>query len=450
MEIFLPRYEVNQPTWFYLSLLLIVAVFFRFNRVFSLRNFDLLLLLSASPGLIFVNSDAGPVRLAGHVWLYVVACLFLLRLFMDSFFNRRPYLGQNLNVQGLGFLCCAAFAFLMTQAISQALPAGTQDAVQQANDMLTRTATDTPAGEDQMVAVGPAPAVLAAPAQLVFQDLAPRIVAILAHAAVIIGLWFVGRNLFADKSLGLAMATLYLLLPCTAFNVGEYVHVLPAALMVWAFVCYRQPVVSGILLGLACGTMLFPVFLLPIWAAFYGRKRAGRFAAALAGVAVALVSTFALTSSDVLGFMEKTLGTIDVALAQFSSLQLTNSPNSTQYFWGNLGILSVYRLPVMVAYFVMVAIMTIWPRFRTVEVLLAQSAAALVGTQLWYTQRGGVYLLWYLPLILMVVFRPRLLHLRPLEPAEAASEGNRAAGGNSLSGSIAAPRLSPVRNIQLF
>jgi hypothetical protein len=37
----------------------------------------------------------------------------------------------------------------------------------------------------------------------------------------------------------------------------------------------------------------------------------------------------------------------------------------------------------------------------------------VVGTQFWYPQEGGVYLLWYLPLVLMVTFRPRLVHLTP-------------------------------------
>jgi len=32
----------------------------------------------------------------------------------------------------------------------------------------------------------------------------------------------------------------------------------------------------------------------------------------------------------------------------------------------------------------------------------------VVATQFWYSHQGGVYLLWYLPLLLLVVFRPRL------------------------------------------
>ena len=70
------------------------------------------------------------------------------------------------------------------------------------------------------------------------------------------------------------MVCLYLLLPCTAYDVGNVVHVLPPALIVWALTAYRRPLVSGVLMGLACGTLVFPVLLLPIWLAFYGRRGA--------------------------------------------------------------------------------------------------------------------------------------------------------------------------------
>lgn len=442
MDLLLRGYHVNQPTWFYLSLLLIVAVYFRFSRVFSLRNVDLALLLSASPGLIFVNAEAASAQSFGHAWLFVIACLFLLRLFLDPLFQRRPYLGQNLNTQGLGFLCASAFAFLMTQAITGALPEATHETVQRADHLITRTATDPDTADDKPPSAGPAAPLIAAPVNFVFEDLAARILAILAHAAVVCGLWFVGRNLFSDKGIGLAMATLYLLLPCTAYNVGEFNHVLPAALIVWAFVCFRKPVVSGILLGLACGTLLFPVFLLPIWAAYYGRRGAGRFILALSGVTVVLLASLAFTSIDSSSFLQKTIGTINVALTALSDTTLSSG------FWNDASYLSVYRLPVMVAYFIMLIVMTIWPRHRTLETLLAQSAAAIIGTQLWYTQKGGVYLLWYLPLVLMVVFRPRLLHLRNAgETSDTAEQANVQAKRTAPS---AATNRTSARNMQLF
>lgn len=455
MDVLLQGYDVNRPTWFYLSLLLIVSVYFRFTRLFSLRNADLCLLLAASPGLIFVGSTDSDAQFFGHAWLLAVASLFLIRLFADPYLGRRPYLGQNLNPQGMGFLCASACAFLMTQAITGALPDGTHDTVQRgaelvqliSNDPVPGVAApaggDGTAGGDALPSAGPAAPLLTAPFALAFEDLAARILAILAHLSVICGLWFVGRNLFADKSLGLAMATLYLLLPCTAYNVGEFNHVLPSALIVWAFVCYRKPVVSGVLLGLACGTLLFPVFLLPIWVAYYGRRDAARFAAALVCVGMVLLGSLALTSIDSNSFVQKTIGSINLALAALSGADISSG------FWANVDYLSVYRLPVMVAYFVMLIVMTIWPRRRNVEVLLAQSTAAIVGTQLWYTPNGGIYLLWYLPLMLMVVFRPRLTHLRnPGDGQELDEAANVTSGAFGQAPLL--PRTATHRSLQLF
>ena len=42
----------------------------------------------------------------------------------------------------------------------------------------------------------------------------------------------------------------------------------------------------------------------------------------------------------------------------------------------------------------------------------------LIGIQFWFADQGGVYLLWYLPLLLLLVFRPNLADREavPLHP----------------------------------
>ena len=62
MRDLLTGYDVNAPTWFYLSSLLIVAVFFRFGRIWSLRNIDVVLLLSLAPGLLMVEPERLGIR----------------------------------------------------------------------------------------------------------------------------------------------------------------------------------------------------------------------------------------------------------------------------------------------------------------------------------------------------------------------------------------------------
>jgi hypothetical protein len=59
----------------------------------------------------------------------------------------------------------------------------------------------------------------------------------------------------------------------------------------------------------------------------------------------------------------------------------------------------------------MLIALTVWPVRKNLEHLLAHSAAVVVATQFWYPHQGGIYVLWYLPLMLVVTFRPRLSHL---------------------------------------
>jgi hypothetical protein len=72
---------------------------------------------------------------------------------------------------------------------------------------------------------------------------------------------------------------------------------------------------------------------------------------------------------------------------------------------------------VMAVFLVGVVMLTIFPRKKNIEHLMAHSAAIIVATQLWYPQHGGIYVMWYLPLLLAVVFRPRLTHLVPPDSA---------------------------------
>src|SRR5262245_50137850 len=113
MDVILRGYFVNDATWFYLSLLLILAVYFRFSRVLGLRNLDLALLLSISPGLLLVQHNE--TLSLGYGWLFLVTGLLLVRLFVDSLWKRRPLLEQNLNFAGMAFLAIAAFTFLMSK-----------------------------------------------------------------------------------------------------------------------------------------------------------------------------------------------------------------------------------------------------------------------------------------------------------------------------------------------
>jgi hypothetical protein len=428
MEEILSGYRVNEPTWFYLSLLLILAVFFKFGRFWSVRNLDLMLLLSLAPGLLLVRATS-LFPSVGYCFLFAVSGLLLVRLMLDAVFTRRPRLEQNLNPAGMAFLCASALLFQTTKIMTEQPDVAAVRTVRGADNLLKRqdVSTSTSEAPDPQSETGPAGPLLATPVVPLAggtEVAAARAMAFLSHLAVIFGLIAVGRWHFSDTSLGLSMAALYLLLPCTAYDVSKVNHLLPAALIVWAVAMHRRPMVAGMLLGLACGTVFFPIFLLPIWVAFYWKRGALKFGMALVLTGAVLLGSLILTSADSLSFKQQTLGSIDWSVLKFEA-------DDGVGFWGLYN--PAYRIPVFATFLMMLIALTIWPQRKNLEHLLAHSTAVVVATQFWYPHQGGIYVLWYLPLMLVVTFRPRLNHL-PLE--ERSPEARVAASSDGSRGDV--------------
>ena len=91
----------------------------------------------------------------------------------------------------------------------------------------------------------------------------------------------------------------------------------------------------------------------------------------------------------------------------------------TGSFW--VGIDPSYRLPVLIAYLALVIVTMIWPAGKNLGELIALSAALLVASQFWYLDKGGTLVLLYLPLVILMMFRPTIPPAEavatPLQPA---------------------------------
>ena len=124
------QYErVNPTSWAYLSSLLLLALFFKFNRVFSVRNVDLFMLIALAPGLLLVlfsyekeglgdAANAVEIQKLGFQWLFAVGAIILIRLLIDPAMVRRPLLDPNLNAAGLAFLGSSLLFFLMANVVT--------------------------------------------------------------------------------------------------------------------------------------------------------------------------------------------------------------------------------------------------------------------------------------------------------------------------------------------
>jgi hypothetical protein len=432
-------FEFNLPnatTWFYFSFLLAVALFFKFSRLLSVRNWDVVTVFLLVPGLLLLQqgrsqpadpgkhqaaaaasvvasaggnslslpasglsglgglartTELAPSRLPwfGYLWLVCGSAYFLLRCLFDLALVRRPALAPNLNFSGLAwlggalFICLAAVAFRQTD-----------------RDGPAPVAADRAAAEN-----GGAPNVGKQPpaVQAALRPLPPwlmRTLAVLCHLAIAAGLVVIGARHFQDAAAGMAAATFYLMLPYTGHHVGQVHHVWPTALIVWAVAAYRLPSLAGVFLGLAAGTIYFPVLLFPLWLSFYWRRGAGRFTVAfLLTVAVSVGATALIlyVNEDLARRIGETIAASD--------WQPWKVP-AAEGLWK--GVHWAYRIPVFIAYLAFVLTTALWPAPKNLAHVIALSAALLTGIQFWYADQGGVYVLWYLPLYLLLVFRPNL------------------------------------------
>jgi hypothetical protein len=418
MDQFLKGYDLNLTTWVYLSSLLTIAIYFKFNRLWSMRNLDILALVAMAPGVVLVKigEDNRDDRLlyAGYIWLLACGAWFLVRLLLDSRMVRRPLLEPNLSLGGLTFIGVALLIFLMVNVVTKSPKEEDLEGLKMLDAMLHRE--QAPAGDQNLIQQGPGfpplflipsittkwiskvhPAVPKNGGAYMVQAATARTMAILSHIAVVAGIVLIGVWHFDNIRTGIAAATLYLLLPYTAGYTGYVYHVVPAALLVWAIAAYRLPIVSGMLLGLATGAIYYPLFLLPLWVGFYWQRGLLRFTIGYVSMLAMLVGLLALTSTD-----------FDHFLAQVKMMAgWTNlAAPGVKGFWVFHLSSRPYRLPVLALYVGMCAFFALWP--KNLGSLLSCSAAVMLGTQFWNANGGGIYVAWYLPLLLLTIFRPNL------------------------------------------
>lgn len=438
-------------TWVYLSSFLLVGVFFVFHRLWSVRNLDILLLLLLTPGLLLAYEGRKQRRLAPQVipastmaddegqnglepvqyvaaaqeavgaadepstsaplnppeqWTadqlefagfaaLLIACgLLLIRMLIDPALVRRPLLEPNLSIGGLSFIGVSLFLFLMSNVITSDPELSDQRGpklgpgyalLYRLPDLPT-----TPEHEGPVWNSGDKPG----DTQWVY-NLA-RALVILANLAIVIGIVGVGYWHFENVKTGIGCATMYLLFPYTAQMAGNVEHALPGALLTLAILAYRQPLIAGCLLGLASGLVYYPLFLLPLWISFYYHRGLGRL---LLGV----VSMLALLAGLLLlrgwpNFVE--------AIRDMFGLWRPAMENLSG-IWG-LGFDPMFRLPVLVAFILLSFSFVFWPPRKTLGTLMCGTAAVMLAAQFWHGYGGGLYMAWFLPCVLLTVFRPNL------------------------------------------
>lgn len=428
------HYErVNPTSWAYLSSLLMLALYFKFNRIWSVRNIDLFLLISLAPGLLLVQwaaenagvkANAAEIQYLGFLWLFVTEGLLLARLLVDTAMVRRPLLEPNLNAAGLLFMGGSLLFFLMANVVTgKPSPGDLSPARQEAvRAEESETSEDQAEQSDSFATDGPGfwllyrlPRIVTQQSigasgdqsaedtgerdreELRIREATTRVTAILSHVLIVAGLLVIGHWHFENITAGIATVTMYLMLPYSALWTGSVDHALPASLLVWAIALYRRPLLAGMMIGLASGTVYYPMFLLPLWCSFYWQRGLKRFITGVLLMIGVFVVTMAITATS----MDKFLA----GLQQMFGLRLpaTTDLDGIWRTWS-----PVYRYPVLAAFVALSFSFTIWPTQKNLGTLISCSAAMMLAAQFWHAYDGGIFIAWFLPLLLLTIFRPNL------------------------------------------
>ena len=225
-------------------------------------------------------------------------------------------------------------------------------------------------------------------------------VVLLATAGALVVL---GRRRTGRWETGLLLAVAFALLAPGLGRLVGGAHRIPGGLICLALAAYPNPYLSGACLGLAVGTLWFPVFLVPLWlGAFRGRREFGRFAATLAAVLVGVVVLAFLGAQSIPGRLGELYEAAVVRQGgMFRGILLGGGAS----WWPWEGEPPTRGM--MAAAYVLFSLLLFFvPRRKGPAALAALTAALIVGTQLWKASHRGEYVAWYLPVLLFTLFTP--------------------------------------------
>ena len=463
-------------TWFYVSAIIILAIFFKFNRFWSVRNFDLVAMILLTPGLLLV---AGWNDGTGYIWLFCIQGLLVIRLVLDTIMVRRPLLEPNLSSEGLSFSCFFLVFFLIaalvvnrgeridsvkTVRLEQIITARhIHDKVGMNPDTLTipRNEWDnlppgfrpfivlteranlafsppwsirndvTQAFDTKNFTTSPAPAL---PVTSIADDTATVIrstmepltlestsmsspsaestslhpelglwlliltLAISGHLVIVLEFAYIGYRHFGRLQTGIACAALYLLHPYSTQMIGRLDHVVPAALIMWSVVAYRRPFFAGLGIGTAAALVWYPLCLIPLWCSFYRHKGCIRFVIGMASAFFVFIVLLYFSPSGWGTFSEQLFH-----MAGKTAFMIFTQPDG---FWTPDDMF--YRIPVLALFAVVCFGVLLIPSHKHLATLIGGSALLMIGVQFCQLYQGGLYLSWYLPLLILTVFRPNL------------------------------------------
>ena len=180
---------------------------------------------------------------------------------------------------------------------------------------------------------------------------------------------------------------------------GSVTHALPGALVVWAIVFYRWPLMAGAMIGLAFGTIYYPVFLLPLWISFYWQRGLARF----------LIGAVAWLAFSCLVLRVYSPKTRRCSWATCSRCSACACPRHAELsgVWGQFWR-PIYRYPIIAAQVGLEpqhgALASAEESGHADRLLRSDDARHAILAR----PQRRLALAWYLPLLMLTIFRPNL------------------------------------------
>jgi hypothetical protein len=316
----------------------------------------------------------------GYLGLLIASALLMVRSLVDLGMDRKGEFRPNLTTGGLIWLACVLMAIM---AIKPFLPEWSGVPKQQHESVFLTYLQET----------------------LTSSYLFPFSLSVISHTLIIAMLILIGVTIFRNAIIGAAAAVLYLLLPYTALLLTHATQVVASVFVLLAVLGYRRPTVAGLSLGIGTCLGFYPIILVPAWFSFYFRRGHWRFLVTFLALIIAMV-TFVTITQGLSQAWDKAWN-----LAEWQGWKFALRPTADS-LWNTVSLHVAYRIPLFILFLALVVTSAFWPHPKNLGQLISWSAVLILGVQFWYADAGGIYILWYLPLVILQTLRPSLTQHR--------------------------------------
>jgi hypothetical protein len=250
---------------------------------------------------------------------------------------------------------------------------------------------------------------------------AAHLTSILWDALAVIGLALLGLR-FGGRALGVTLAFAWAAYPFTQYvSSSNSNDAIMPALLIWGLLVVTSPTGRGLFVGLAGWTKFAALLLVPLWASYPDWRRLARQKAAFAGgfvLATALSFWILLLEPHPLHaarvFWDRTFGWQLSRPSPFSIWDWDQYPAFPDLHHVQTGLKVAFLVGAVALYFI--------PRRKNVVQLAALSAALTIGFELVLTHWFYLYIAWFFPFVAFALFVPIARRAVEAEPAQAGPE----------------------------